>query len=356
VPSDPPTGVRRRDLLGLMATLPLVTQGAAPLRRGINVTHWFRYPPSADGGALAAYLSTPAMTSLRRAGFDFVRLPVQPAVVAGDRVKALVEAIRRLQQHGFAVIVGPHPPGGGDPVGLLDFWARVAPHLAGLDRYMTIPEIVNEPVFDGDAAGWAALQTKALHVIRASLRGRLVLLTGNDWGGIDGLCGMRPADDPDTLYSFHFYEPPELTSLAAYRPGLDRAALARLPFPTTASGCAALDATRDAATRDVIRFLCATRWDAAAVDARIAKAAAWGARNRVPVLLGEFGASAALNRPARLGWLAAVRAACERRGIGWALWGYDDMMGFGIPAAPAGTAARPAPVLDGGVLAALGLA
>ena len=31
--------------------------------------------------------------------------------------------------------------------------------------------------------------------------------------------------------AFHLYDPPELTSLAAYRPGLDRAALAQLPFP-----------------------------------------------------------------------------------------------------------------------------
>ena len=33
------------------------------------------------------------------------------------------------------------------------------------------------------------------------------------------------------IYSFHLYEPPELTALGAYRPGLDTAAMARLPFP-----------------------------------------------------------------------------------------------------------------------------
>jgi hypothetical protein len=187
-----------------------------------------------------------------------------------------------------------------------------------------------------------------LAIVRDSLPGRRVLLTGHDWGSIGGLLALRPVSDPDVLYGFHFYDPPELTSLAAYRAGLDRAALALLPFPVTATGCAAAEAATDAATRDVIRYVCATGWDAGVVAARIGAAAAWGARHGVPVLLGEFGASAALNAPARLAWLAAVRRACEARGIGWALWGYDDAMGFGVrPSA--------APVLDAGVMGALGL-
>jgi endoglucanase len=261
-----------------------------------------------------------------------------------------------LQRHGLAVIVGPHPPAwrletnSADRAGLLDFWQRLAPSLGPLDPRLTVAEVLNEPVFPNDAPAWAALQRQALAVIRASLPGRRVLLTGCDWGGIDGLLALRPVDDPDALYSFHFYEPPELTSLAAYRQGLDRAALARLPFPTTGPGCEAAAATPDAPTRDLIRFVCATRWDADRLGTRIAAAASWGTRHGVPVLMGEFGASAALNAPARLAWLAAVRGTCERHGIGWALWGYDDIMGFGVRPAPAGP-----PRLDTGVLAALGL-
>jgi hypothetical protein len=90
-------------------------------------------------------------------------------------------------------------------------------------------------------------------------------------------------------------------------------------------------------------------WDADKVAARIAEAAAWGHRHRAAVLLGEFGASQRLNSTARLAWLAAVRQASEHEGIGWALWGYDDSMGF----------ARHPPHdqggLDPGVLQALGL-
>jgi len=117
------------------------------------------------------------------------------------------------------------------------------------------------------------------------------------------------------------------------------------------AGCrTAADSAADGATRGLINFVCSMRWDAARVGARIEQAAAWGRDHHAAVLLGEFGASRALNAPARLAWLEAVRLACAQRGIGWALWGYDDVMGFGIdPHTPARAA------MDRATLSALGL-
>jgi endoglucanase len=85
------------------------------------------------------------------------------------------------------------------------------------------------------------------------------------------------------------------------------------------------------------------------VGSRIAAVGAWAKRNHVAVIAGEFGASQHLNTAARLAWLRTVRTACEGQGFGWALWGYDDVMGFGITA-PRGRA-RIAPE----VLSTLGL-
>jgi len=180
-----------------------------------------------------------------------------------------------------------------------------------------------------------------------------IVLTGNDWGSIGGLQAMSPEPDANTVYSFHFYDPPELTTLAAYRPGIDAAALAELPFPADdMGGCLAVAyGTPDRPTAGLMRFYCAQRWNAAKLAASIGAAADWARRNRRAVLAGEFGASRRLNAPARLAWLAAVRTACEQAGIGWALWGYDDTMGFAMPRPP-----RAGNDLDGGVLRALGLA
>jgi hypothetical protein len=328
------------------------------LSHGVNITGWFRFPASRDPAALRAWLSDTAMADLKSAGFTFVRLAIDPAVIDGPPMRALlVEQIRRLQHHGLAVVVSPHPvswaldSNPADRAKLAAFWAALAPALRTLPPALTFPEVLNEPVFH-DAATWARLQDDLRATIRAALPNDTIVLTGNDWGSIAGLLALTPGADRDVVYSFHFYDPAELTTLAAWRPGLDRAALARLPFPETdPAACRDVAATTgDPATSGMILFWCATNWDAAHVRANLRLAADWAKRHDVALLAGEFGASVALNAPARLAWLTLVRETFTANGIGWALWGYDDVMGFNIRRPPENK-----PLLDRSVLKALGL-
>jgi hypothetical protein len=331
----------------------------AGLRRGINITGWFRFPSSRNPAALAGYMTDAALDDLRTAGFDFVRLAVDPEVIDGAAQRGvLVTAVRRIQRAGLRVIVSPHPhdwrleASSADRDRLIAFWRRLAPDLVPLDSGRTIPEVLNEPVFPGDPAGWAVLQHQVLQEIRKVLPTATVILTGQDWGSIGGLLALTPEDDENVIYSFHLYDPAELTSLAAYRPGLDRAALARLPFPVDDRlGCAATAHTvSDSATRELMLYYCALGWDASRIGASIDRAAAWARQNHAHLLAGEFGASAELNPAARIAWLKTVHAAFETRGIGWALWGYDDVMGLGVGRPP-----EPRPRLNRTVLTALGM-
>jgi hypothetical protein len=320
------------------------------LRRGVNITNWFRYPQSRDPAALRAYLDDAAMERLRGAGFTFVRLAVQSDLL--DQPGPLTDAIRRLERHGLAVVVALFPAGWTpeeQPDRLLASWRTLAPRLRAFDPSRTVPEVVNEPVFANNDAAWAALQHDALAVIRGVLPANPIVLTGADWGSIRGLLALTPDADPNVVYSFHFYDPAEFTALAAYRSGLDREAMARLPFPVADQvACEATTAnTEDQPTVGLIRYYCSLRWDAAMVSSRIAKAGDWARRNHANVIAGEFGASVRLQPDARMAWLTAVRTACEQQGFGWALWGYDDSMGF---AAHPPAAYR----FDAGILRALG--
>lgn len=332
----------------------------ARLARGVSVTGWFRHPPGREPGRVEAYLSDAAIAGLRAAGFTFVRLAVDVAELApegrlsGAWAGLLERAVARLGAAGLAVVVVPFAPGwrleerAADRAALLRLWRGLAPLLARHGADGVFPEILNEPVFAEDPPAWARLQAEALGVIRAAWPEATVIVTGARWGGVDGLLALPPPGDGNVVASVHFYEPAVLTALAAWEAGLDRAALARLAFPAGGPGCVPDAAT--GRTRAVAAFYCAGGWDAARLAARLAAAAAWGRRAGVPVLLGEFGAARALNGPARLAWIAAARAAAERVGMGWALWGYDDAMGFALPRPPP---ARP--VLDPDLLRALGL-
>jgi hypothetical protein len=289
---------------------------------------------------------------------------VDPAIIDGPAMRlALVDQVRRLQHHGLAVIVSPHPVSWnldrnlGDRDRLTAFWRDLVPALRGLAPGLTFPEVLNEPVFHDDPTAWWSLQIDLRAVIRSALPDDTIILTGQDWGSIAGLLALTPdPEDPNAdanvVYRFHFYDPAELTSLAAYRPGLDRDALAHLPFPEAdPSGCQqAAGRARDVATRDLMAFYCSTGWDSVRVRARLLEAVAWSRRYGVALLMGEFGASSALNPGARLAWLRLVRETCAANGVFWAIWGYDDVMGFDVHRPPENR-----PQLDRSVLAALGL-
>jgi hypothetical protein len=332
----------------------------AALHRGINITGWFRFPASRDPVALHVWLADPAIRDLRSSGFTFVRLAVDPVLLDDPPIAtALIDAVRQLQQAGLAVVVSLHPTNWrletspDDRLRLRSVWRALAARLHPLDPALTFPEVLNEPVFPNDAPGWAALQHTVLGDIRATLPMETVVLTGQDWASIGGLLNLTPEADPNVVYTFHFYDPAELTALAAYRAGLDRTALARLPFPAADQpACQAVaDQAADEPTRGLMGFYCGLHWDQARIDTAIDRAAAWAHRHHAVLLAGEFGATAALNRPARLAWLRAVRESFEAASVGWALWGYDDVMGLAVRRPPPRR-----PLLDGDVLAALGLA
>ena len=324
--------------------------GPVPLRRGINITAWFRFPASRDPAVLAGYLSDQALSDLGHAGFDFVRLAIDPAIADSHRA-VLLAAIRRIQRHRLSVIVSPHAHDWhleSDPAPLRAFWHVMAPMLRSLDQSRTVPEILNEPVFHAHPEDWFTLQHDLLLEIRRSLPDATVILTGPDWGSIAGLVALPPEHDPNVLYSFHFYDPSELTSLAAYQPSLDHAAFARLPFPVD-DRCPGVGSP-DPRTAELMRYYCSLGWNGQRVNDAIGRAAAWADAHGVHLIAGEFGATVSLNTEARLAWLRTVRQASESRQIPWALWGYDDVMGFAVPRPPAAH-----PVLDPGVLGALGL-
>lgn len=269
--------------------LRMVCEAASPaLRRGINLTNWFRFPVSRDPAALAGYMTDQALADLRASGFDFVRLAVDPDLV-GSQLAVLIAALRRIQRQGLTVIVSPHPVGWSletrsvDRERLQAFWHNLAPALRLLDPARVLPEVLNEPVFPGDPIGWAALQHVVLAEIRQALPQATVVLTGHDWGSIGGLLALVPESDPNVIYSFHLYDPAELTSLAAYRPGLDRGALARLPFPVTDRTACEVTADRspDASTRELMRYYCALGWDVARVDGIVQQAVDWAKLHHV---------------------------------------------------------------------------
>jgi endoglucanase len=374
----------------------LAADGPARFRRGIGIGHvmaWaaiapgpareFVFPPFADVSTaqLAAELQT-----LRRAGFDFVRLAVDPGPFlqfqgehrdALDRM--LVERANLILDSGLAVIVDFHPSdmhpdytaaaltkGATSPLfgAYLQLIERTAGLLDGLHSAKVALELMNEPPRPPQA--WQPMLDAAYAAARrGSARLALVIEGGNE-GSAAALMAMRTAafaQDRAVWFSFHYYDPYQFThqgaswNAARYLADVPYPARAR-PLDDSLTATAALirnsglSASRQAqAYRDAQERLEQYRdsgFDGTAVAGEFDRVANWARSQGIAsdrIMLGEFGAreTALQLSGARAGeraqWFRDVRHAAEAHNFGWAVWVYRGP-GFGLAPEP-GTAIEP---------------
>jgi endoglucanase len=313
------------------------------LGRGVNLAHWlWLYQGKPEDRE--AYFTEVDARQLRTIGLTHVRLPIDPGLVF-DRdnrsvrdpglanVRRAVDLITRAD---LAVVVEIHAadpwlkPDDQQRLLLLEsLWEALAASLADTDPGLVILEICNEP-HDMPLGAWAAAQAHLARVIRAKAPRHTIMATGDSWGSIEGLTSITPLDDPNVVYSFHFYEPHNFThqgaswGFAAWKHFRD------LPWPATSADLtAAADKIDDEQARSALRWSAKEPWSAQFIRTRIDAAAAWSKRHGVPIYCGEFGVYKAVSPPdARLRWLKDTTEALAAQGIGWSIWDYSG--GFAL--------------------------
>ena len=65
------------------------------------------------------------------------------------------------------------------------------------------------------AAEWSRAQAALAAVIRKHVPNHTLILTGDQWGGVDGLLRVTPVTDANVVYTFHTYEPTIFTHQGA---------------------------------------------------------------------------------------------------------------------------------------------
>ena len=365
-------------LAGRAAAAPL-----HPFRRGIGVhelLNWaatdpadrrrYAWPPFVGG---SFEFDRKLFTALRSAGFDFVRVTVDPGpflqATADQRAAVdavLVDRVQRLLALDLGVIVNIHPNSqtGADvprrllaedgPVasGFATALASIAAALAPLSRRAVALEPFNEPDIAYDAAGiarWSRLQGRWHDLVRAKAPDLAIVLTGGRGGNAAGLMDLDATRyrDSRVLWTFHYYLPYTFTHQGIetegggsqfwrYFSGLPYPALPSLEQATWArvrariEQDASLDLVRRVETRLYARRELAAYFASGAgpavIAADFAAVARWAARNSVDpanILLGEFGVTrgeTGAEEADRKAWLSDVRSAAERLGFAWCLW------------------------------------
>lgn len=380
----------------LALLLPLTAQAETAAdkfhpQKGVNFDIWVDWQDTAvmvaDPGFLDTYpdwrrhVSPEAIAQLPKLGFDFARLPMDPApllaIGPGARQDALIDQIRLdaelVQAAGLKVIIDihafprPYEDWGVDAIlsdpakfaAYTTLTGKIAHRLHGLDPTKTAFEPMNEPTSDCDAIWGSATPTwpaqlAALHAAaRAGAPDLPLVLSGACWGGPEGLAALDPILDDNVLWSFHSYTPFLFTHQGADWTDSLAVVLHHLPYPPTLlSRQTALDlardASRDATARHIVTDPPATEANLnhafsdyrAHADGRITEsadiAAKWADAHHIPharLLLGEFGAmrspgDTAQDQASRLRFLRAKALSAQSPGIGWAVWSWSGSFGI----------------------------
>lgn len=394
-------------MTGSGVPLPAAAAQAVRLRRGISLWPWFSLtreypPPSRDYGWPAFQTGRPVPTPadlrrLKAAGFDFVRLPLDPgpflALTGRHRLALMgsldqaVEAVREaglllvlnIQANGATHFYNPDALYGRRDAPLFDAYAGFVAELAGRHRHhdRLVLEPVNEPPQACGAADWNDIQSALLDAARSAAPDLPLLATGACGGMISGLTALDPqslARFAPLVYGFHFYEPYLFTHQGApwMREPVYRD-LTGVPWPARSGS---LDDTlravqarmrgdtgRSRQEQDEVFALTRRKLteyfegapDRAWIDHHLGLVRDWARRHAIPpsqIVMGEFGVLrtdsryAGAARADRLRYLADVRNSAEACGFGWAIWNLFDGMGLIDETTQA---------WDGGVLHALGL-
>ncbi len=282
------------------------------LGRGVNLGNFLEAPRGADWGA---DVRDEHFALIKRAGFDSIRLPVRWPDYAAQTAPFTIEPtffdqvdhlLKVAEAAKLNVVLNIHHFEGLDrdpgayTLQLEKLWQQIASRYKNRGDFLYF-ELNNEP-HDNLNEKWNEVLRVGLKAIRETNPTRPVIVGPPHWNGIWALEQLELPEDPNLIVTVHMYNPHPFTHQGASWAKPEIRNLRNLTWGTDA--------------------------EVAGVKEEIAKAAAWGKRNKRPIFLGEFGAYQAAPLESRIAWTKCVASTAEEHGMSWAYW--EFCAGFGL--------------------------
>jgi endoglucanase len=360
-----------------------------PLMQGVSLhgpLTWGKTDPDRTGYAWPVYdgsayeVPVELLRKVKAAGFDFVRLTVDPGPLLAFRGverdgldRRIVDVVGQIRSTGLDVLVDFHPirmigrytaehlesewPGGLFSA-YVEMVRRSTRLLAHLDTKHIAIEPMNEPQHGYTLISrwrWQGMMERLYGAVRTEAPDMTVIVTGGHGGDIDGLVQLdpRPFSQGDVRFSFHYYQPYVFTAEGAVDSHWRTQPFtytAGLPYPASPADserswqvvsrrvqASNLTSAEKAAILSQSRTLLADYFHGGGARGRIRtefdRVTEWMRRYNLysgQIFMGEFGATrkGPMNDGARpddrARWLSDVRQEAEARGFHWSMWTLCD--------------------------------
>ena len=212
-----------------------------------------------------------------------------------------------------------------------ELWATVAERYR--DRPLNLSyELINEPRAPDDGE-WNRLSRLATKAIRSVDDRHTVIVESNRWGSTSHFPYLEPNGDPNTLYSFHFYEPIIFTNQKApWMPTFSQYYRETVSYPGQAPRLEQYIERLPSHADDVVRSDLETSrgtWDKNRLRELLEPVLEFRKKHGYGVFCGEFGVNWRAPRASAINWLSDVLRLFSDQSIGWTYWYYKDL-DFGI--------------------------
>jgi len=309
-------------------------------KRGTNVAHWLSQSDR-RGSDREQFFTQKDVETIATMGFDHIRLPIDEEQMwdeSGKRYEDAFELLDNciqwclasdlrvivdlhiLRSHYFNAKEKPLWTVTEEQEKFFDLWRDLSAAIGKYSTDMVAYELMNEAVADNHAS-WNTLVARAHRAIRELEPERTIVIGSNRWQATDTFDDLKvPANDPNIILSFHFYEPfilshyrAKWTALKDYKGGVNS--------PGVVLTKEEYDKAPDHVKPELERFVgkefnkvtLYSLW-----QEPIEKAKALG----LPLYCGEFGIVTDAPDRDRLDWYRDMMELFAESNIGYANWNY----------------------------------
>lgn len=288
---------------------------------------------------------------ISKLGFTHVRLPIGSSLVemGEEGLSDLDQAIDWCEKYNLTCIIDLHKavtlgwhrtgdwPTDDDTLqDFADIWYTLAQRYQERSQLTVIYELFNEPWHRLDVEVWHKFAEEAIKAIRKVDQIHSIIVAGPFWG-LESWWDFKPVSDPNVIYTFHFYHPPQFTHQGSPWISAPHRNFRHVPYPADPNQRQEVIEASEPLTNFEISVLdqyLNSGIDREDLEELLQPMIEFAKNYKVPLYCGEFGVRVdpSLLGPSlpedRARWHGDIRSLLEKHNIGWAKWSYGGRMGL----------------------------